>query len=234
MIQKALEYLVRLGKQEQILEVNGQKYSPVSLNLIHLPKVESIMVNSLTGLIDYIKSDFDKKSLRGTLIHVVSHDKVQLISNILADTGRETYIDAEAFKPKFSFGQWYDVENFNIALQSCFVGNPDLTQILKVVGNVKEESVRQTSDDGISQAIIAKTGIAQVEEVIVPNPVILAPYRTFVEIQQPESKFVFRMQQGPKCALFEADGGAWRIEAMQSIKTYLEEELTGIDIKVIS
>lgn len=39
-------------------------------------------------------------------------------------------------------------------------------------------------------------------------------------------------------ALFEADGGAWRIEAMKKIKEYLKENLVKFkgcnDIKIIS
>lgn len=61
-----------------------------------------------------------------------------------------------------------------------------------------------------------------------PNPVYLAPYRTFAEIEQPVSKFVFRMESGPKAALFEADGGAWKNEAILKIKEYLQKELSGI------
>ena len=78
-----------------------------------------------------------------------------------------------------------------------------------------------------------KTGIASKGEAIVPNPVILQPYRTFVEVPQPYSQYIFRMKQdkydGIQCALFEADGGAWKIEAMKEIKAYLEEQLEGIE-----
>lgn len=231
--QKALEYLVGLGKV-QTLEINGQTYSPVGLNHVRLPKVEPIKVNSLTGLVDYLKSKFDESAFDGTMVHVVSESQVKLVSNILDDSGRETYMVAEAFSPKFSFDRFHDVENFIISMQSCFVQNEDSEKILRIVGNLKEENVRQTGDDGVSQKVTAKTGIATVEEIKVPNPVILSPYRTFAEIKQPESKFVFRMQQGPRCALFEADGGAWRLEAMYRIKDFLEEELEGMGIPIVS
>jgi hypothetical protein len=83
--------------------------------------------------------------------------------------------------------------------------------------------------------VTVKTGIAKIEDVFVPNPVVLAPYRTFPEIAQPESKFIFRMQTGPTAALFEADGGAWRNEAMGRIKAWLEEQLAEFKyIKIIS
>jgi hypothetical protein len=37
----------------------------------------------------------------------------------------------------------------------------------------------------------------------------------------------------PGIALFQADGGAWRIEAMKRIKAYLEEQLDGMSDIVI-
>jgi hypothetical protein len=95
-----------------------------------------------------------------------------------------------------------------------------------VVGNVKEENVRSIGDDGVSQSVTAKTGVATVEDVKVPNPVLLSPYRTFVEVTQPESAFVFRMKNGPVAALFEADGGAWRNAAIDAVADYLADELS--------
>lgn len=68
-------------------------------------------------------------------------------------------------------------------------------------------------------------GIASKADAEVPNPVSLRPYRTFHEIEQPESLFVFRMKErdGMNCAIYEADGGAWRNTAIQSIKKYLDD-----------
>jgi hypothetical protein len=37
----------------------------------------------------------------------------------------------------------------------------------------------------------------------------------------------------PNFALFEADGGAWRIEAMKRIKAYLEGQLAGLENVVV-
>ena len=78
----------------------------------------------------------------------------------------------------------------------------------------------------MSQSVTVKTGIASVSNVKVPNPVVLRPYRTFTEIEQPESRFIFRMQEGGLCALFEADGGAWEKKAVINIKEYLSDKLS--------
>lgn len=78
--------------------------------------------------------------------------------------------------------------------------------------------------------------IARVENVVIPPRVKLAPYRTFIEIEQPESEFVFRARKAddlPHFALFEADGGAWRIESMKRIKAYLENKLKDMENVVV-
>lgn len=88
-------------------------------------------------------------------------------------------------------------------------------------------------DDGVTQKATVKSGIASRSDAVVPNPVILQPYRTFTEVIQPASNFIFRMREnrggGVECAIFEADGGAWKNEAMKNIKDYLAKELNGIE-----
>lgn len=71
------------------------------------------------------------------------------------------------------------------------------------------------------------TGVASKSDVIVPNPVSLAPYRTFQEIAQPYSNFVFRMadKQVPTFSLIEAQGGVWKNEAVSRIKEYFKNAL---------
>lgn len=63
---------------------------------------------------------------------------------------------------------------------------------------------------------------------LVPNPVTLVPYRTFLEVKQPPSEFVFRIRDDrgePVFKIVEAEGGLWRNEAMNNIKQYLIENL---------
>ena len=80
----------------------------------------------------------------------------------------------------------------------------------------------------ICQKTTIKSGIANKTDVIVPNPVKLRPYRTFAEIEQPQSSYVFRIQdsdRGPSFNLVEADGGLWKNATMKKIKDYLAYEL---------
>ncbi|MCU9614111.1 hypothetical protein OEV98_11120 [Caldibacillus lycopersici] len=222
MIKEALQYIVGLGNLEVHYE-NGQSYSTQPLHLLKEPTTNPIEVRSLSGLVEYLTSEFDTESQ--LMVHVSSPTEVVAFSTLNLNKNRNEYIRATALLPSFSFDRFYDAEDFNIKLQSAFVKNEDRDIMLKVVGNIREENVKTVGDDGVSQAVQAKVGVATVATVQVPNPVILKPYRTFVEVDQPESDFIFRMQNGPRAALFEADGGAWKLQAMRNIKDYLNAAL---------
>lgn len=234
MIKDALKYLIGLG-ETKIVDINNQKYATKGLELVKEPLAASLHLTTLTGLVDYIKSKSDNMISERVIIHIVSPEKVVLRSELTNDRQRENLINCEALLPSIYFDRFVDTEKFNIMMQSSFIENKDRNILLKVCGNVTESAVKKVGDDGVSQAVTMKTGVASLQDVIVPNPVILAPRRTFTEINQPESKFIFRMKEGPLCAIFEADGGAWRNEAMQNIKKYLVDKLKEMEnIDIIS
>ena len=223
---EALEYLVNLGeKKEPIIQLNQGTFSRVNLTRVTEPVAAKLTVSTLTGLVDYIKTNVDQ--LEGKLlIQVKSPQEVALYSPLNTDREREKYVSAEAILPNnVVYDRFLDTERFNIMLQSAFVGNKDKEILLKYTGLVQDEAVKSVGDDGVSQQVTVKTGVASVGQAVVPNPVTLAPYRTFPEVEQPESTFIFRMKEGPSAAIFEADGGAWRNKAILSIKAYLEKEL---------
>lgn len=223
---EALEYLVNLGeKKEPIIELDQGTFSRVSLNRVTEPVASKLTVSTLTGLVDYIKTNVDH--LEGKLlIQVKSPEEVALYSPLNADREREKYVSAEAILPNnVVYDRFLDTERFNIMLQSAFVDDEDKSKLLKYTALIADDTVKNFGDDGISQKVTVKTGVASVSDAVVPNPVTLAPFRTFPEVEQPESKFIFRMKEGPSAALFEADGGAWRNKAILNIKAYLEKEL---------
>lgn len=231
MIKEAIEKILSLGPTRAEI-INGRQYGngPAGILPIKPPKAETLTVNTLTGIVDYLPDE------KRTMIHVVDNKQVTLVDEDFSEgwMGRSMYLSAVHESPVFQFGQFYDVETFIIRLQSMFVQDENTAAILRIVGNIKEEAVNQYNDDGVTQAVTAKSGISRVEVVPVPNPVTLRPYRTFMEIEQPASTFVFRMHAGkgnpPMCALFEADGRMWRLEAIKNIKAWLQDKIPGIKI----
>jgi len=231
MIKAAIDRILELGRSETF-EANGRLYFQNG-NPVREPSHPTIKVNTLTGFLDSLKSDFDGCNPSNVCIHVVSHAQVKAIGHVMGPfLQRDTYVVATLIDPTnpFRSGNWYDHESFIISLQACFEPCDSLSAILALIGNLKDEKVKQINDDGITQTVTARTGIARVEPVNVPNPVVLYPYRTFFEADQPPVKFIFRMRSGkegglPECALFESDGGFWKLQAIQNIKDYLVEHL---------
>lgn len=234
MIKEALKYIIEMS-QPEIKVIDGQTYSDKSLHRInHNPKAVPIEMNTLTSLVDYIKADIDE--MQGEMIiHVESPTKVSMYSELDGDRVREEVVRVYAQVPEFRFNRFIDHEEFCINVQSKFIDDitTDRALLLKFAGTVEAGTVSQYGDDGVTQKATVKTGIASKDDAIVPSPATLRPFRTFVEVEQPESQFIFRMQQdkydGIQCALFEADGGAWKHQAMDNIKEYLQKELDGIE-----
>lgn len=226
MIRKALEYIVGLN-QPAIQDINGETYSDKPLNRVsYNPKAEPITMHTLSSFIDYIKSEFDDHDK--LFVHVVSPTEVMAYSRLDYERKREYLARVEAHVPRFRFDDFVNQEEFCIALQSKFLNTHDRALLLKFAGTVEAGSVAEYGDDGVTQKATVKTGVASKSDAIVPNPVSLEAYRTFIEVEQPITQYVFRMRQdsnGVKCALFQADGGEWELEAMQNIKEFLDEQL---------
>lgn len=235
-IKGAIELLIREGEGKFIKEnIHGATYTNKNLERIQVPMANAIKTTTLTSIVDYIKENVDSSSDENIIIHVESYNEVSIKKELNLDRKRECLMRAEALTPQITTNRFTDTESFNIMLQSSFVDNEDRNKLLKVSGNIQDKTVKQVSDDGTSQAVTIKAGVANVADVRVPNPVLLAPFRTFPEVKQPESKFIFRMKDGPSCALYEADGGAWRNVAMENIKTYLKANLAEFkNVKIIS
>lgn len=207
------------------------------------PSVATLDVSTLDSLIEFIGADIDELKGDGgrrLLVHVESPTLVTLLTE---ERGRhrlrDHYVRAEAeatAENGFAFGNFYSLEEFNTKLQALFKDTDERARLLKVLGNVKDEKVKTAADDGVTQSVTARRGVAFVQEVAVPNPVTLAPYRTFPEIAQPESDFILRVRAGrnenelPTVALFEADGGRWQLEAVKRVKEYLAARVEGVPV----
>jgi hypothetical protein len=236
MLKKALEYIVSMNAPT-VEYIDGQTYTDRELSRIsYNPKASEIEMHTLSSLVEYIRKNVDTMSDK-MVVHVKSPTNVSLYSKLDHERKREYMVNVKAAIPDFNFGQFLEHESFCINLQSKFLDTVDRALILKFAGTVEAGSVSEYGDDGVTQKATIKTGIASKGDAIVPSPAMLIPYRTFIEVEQPASSFIFRMKQQRDgeivCALFEADGGAWRIEAMQNITAYLKEALKDLDAFVV-
>lgn len=239
LIPDAAVQAIKDSEKTAVIKIDGKEYATRE---VFDPPTDAVpatlRLHTLTGVVDFITGELDTFE-QGIAVHVESHEKVSVISALFGRAEqRAVYAVATSeniLGRAFQFGNFVDCETFVIAMQSLFVQTDALASVLRVVGNIKEENVRQASDDGVTQTVTARNGIARVEEVEVPNPVTLQPFRTFREVEQPESQFILRMRQGrdgglPTCALFEADGGQWKLDAVNRVKKYLAAKLAGYTV----
>jgi hypothetical protein len=223
----------RLANEGRVIEKDGQTYSSLTMNPVFFePRPEALTVRTLTGLKDYLANNRDGLAMPDLIVQVVDHKTVAVMSALTGkDRRRDSYIAAKFDGSVFSFGSWQDSESFIIAVNSLFLPSVGRDEILSFVSRLKIEDESNITDDGVSQGATIRAGIkgGLVETAKAPSRTVLVPYRTFAEIEQPESEFIFRMRRsdggGVQLALFEADGGAWKSVAMERLAAWLAKEI---------
>lgn len=241
MIAKAIDKILEL-KNPEIIEVEGECYSTLG-RLTRISKdlrAKPIHLSTLEGLVEYINTIGQMEMGDFTyMINVISPERVELVSALDLDRERETLAVVESDVPLVPFGKFIDSERMVITLQSMFADDEesDKELLLKFAGTVTAGTVTDYGDDGVTQKATIKHGVITKAEAIVPSSVKLRPYRTFHEIEQPMSTFIFRMKEGVAntvdAALFEADGGAWKADAVHKIGKYFRDMFEG-NIAVLS
>jgi hypothetical protein len=195
------------------------------------PTPDPLAVSSLGGLRDYLVANRDLLDLDITIVHVVSPQVVRVVGDLEVALNRHTFLEATVTNLTDGFlGKYHLQDEFIIGLQTRFAASDGRAAVLRVIGVLKNEQIATSADDGITQTVETRAGIALARHSEIPNPIMLTPYRTFREVTQPESWFVLRVQAGrsglPEIGLFEADGGAWRLTAVERIRDWLRLDET--------
>lgn len=215
----------------QVIEANGRTFATKDLVEIMPRKdvAKEIRFSDLSSIVEIVKREMERFVLP-IYINIETEKSVSVITSLDTEKEREKPYSAVAEGSRFNFGSGYDYERFVIAIRSQFIQTPNtanLLQLLKKVSNI--ESV-ETSDDGITQSVVAKQGAMLASDVKISPIIRLAPFRTFIEVEQPDSDFLFRISDRNVFALYEADGGAWKIKAKKNIRAFFEAAL-GDEIK---
>jgi len=141
---------------------------------------------------------------------------------------RQVYYEAKATDvPGFSDG-FREQEKAIIELRSRFAPGDGVEYLLDLLSRISKDSNVSTTDNGVSQTVEARQGVVIKNTVPVRPRVPLRPFRTFQEVEQPESEFLLRLDDEGNIGLFEADGGMWKLTARQTVKVFLEEKLADL------
>lgn len=201
-----------------------------------------LAVHTLQGLVAYIEQDLDRRATgekwERHVVHVVDECTVNLIGAALPPhMAREALVQAkfEALigNTKFEFGKFLSLETCVVGLLALFEDTDDRAEVLAKLGNINAKDVTTVVDDGVSQEVLVQMGVTMLERATLKGDVKLRPYRTFREVEQPTSSFRIRLRPGqgdnalPTVALFETDGGRWKLDAIEAIASWLVGELAG-------
>jgi hypothetical protein len=230
-LHEALAYAVSLSPA-RTSEIGGKTYTDKPLTLVeYQPAVSAqFSVNSLAGLVDLLEGGIDDFDAAEYFLHVVDHTQVRVVARKSDAFGRRpSLIKAEPLKglSEYKFNQYGNAEEFVIAMLSLFVASPIRDELIGIASKINSEESIQTEDNGMTQIVSTRQGVALSGTRSVAPQWELQPYRTFRDVSQPYSSFLFRVKQGGLCALFEADGGTWKLTAINLIAQYLQNALNG-------
>jgi hypothetical protein len=199
------------------------------------PMVE---VTTLAGLADLVRAKLDAADFPADyLLHVEDETTVALIQRTADDYGRRITLVKATPVPfeQFRFGQFLDQENFAIGLASKFAESDDKAYVLNLASSLTNEATSNLEDNGFTQKATVRAGLAHKQVAVIKPVVALAPYRTFPEVAQPVSQFVFRARtegSSPNLMLVEADGGRWKVDAIATLRQAMEA--FGLEIPIIA
>jgi hypothetical protein len=236
MLKSAIEKILSLADPKQF-DLNGVPHFDRKLFPVAVATPEPLLTHTLTSVAQYLDDNDPHADVEGRtdiFIHVENHCNVAVKSALLRDyEQRDTLLRARFETDPFIFGNKMDAETFMIFLQSRFVDTPDKKLILELLGNMRHEDGTQLADDGVTQVITRKVGVTLANRANLPPKVMLAPMRSFPEIEQVVAPFILRIHDDSgevKVSLHEADGGQWRVEAIRRIDVLLRKVLTDVDI----
>ena len=228
MIKEALQYLVSL-RENKTYDIEGATFSDHELHEV-TPKVyrrSTMNFGSLDAIVKMVRielPEYDGMIGLPVFIRIADHLNVEVFTGTDGQEQRLIPYHAACRDVEFKEG-WREQQTAIIELKSRFLPTPDADYLLNLISRINNEQGVQSTDNGVSQTVTAKSGVSLMQTETVKPRLTLMPFRTFREVPQPESEFILRLDDKGRIGLFEADGGMWKIEAKLNIETYLNNKL---------
>lgn len=196
---------------------------------------DTLGLHSLDALVKLVQTEAVKMAEAGArllplYVTIPDHLTVRCFGrpDLDARCFRQVYYESKATDvPGWGEKVQLGFEEAQIALRTRFQETPDTLYAMKLLSDICCGAKVVYNDNGIATTVTTQKGVAlQTNEQIRPI-VKLKPYRTFQEVEQPESIFLIRVNDRT-ISFTEADGGMWKLTARQTVKAFLEEKLAGL------
>ena len=196
MLKEFAQYLVSL-KDNKTYDIHGDTYSDHDLVRIkpHIDRPANLSVSGLDSIVKLVRNELDMFENLPVFIRVDDARTVSVFTTYDDVMCRDSLYAAKC-----------DVPGFRDGFREYEQGQ-------------RRDHPRQRRE------VEARQGVSLKALVQVKPRVALRPFRTFLEVEQPESEFLLRLDDDGNVGLFEADGGMWQQTAKASITAYFEDKL---------
>lgn len=188
---------------------------------------DTLRLASLDALVKLVQTETSASAESPLYITVPDHMTVLCFGqpDAKARYFRQIYYEAQAtdvpgWSEKVSLG----FEEAQIALRTRFQETADTLYTMKLLSDICCGAKIVYNDNGIATTVTTQKGIALQGSDQIRPIVKLKPYRTFQEVEQPESIFLIRVNERT-ISFTEADGGMWKLRARETVRAFLEEKL---------
>ena len=225
MLKEFVNRLVELAAPT-IHEVDGSVYANQQMVLIQdkKPMPKCIDLTGLDSICKMVRNEAEHVGLQ-IFIQGKDYKSVSVFTELDEDEDRLYLYKCVADTPAVTTDRFMDYAKAVIELRSLYIPNKGTEYLLQLLSSISNESKVTSSDNGVTQQVEARSGIALNSMVKIEPRVSLQPFRTFVEVAQPESEFLLRINERGEIGFFPADGGVWKLEATRNVAAYFEEAL---------
>lgn len=232
-LKDAIDRIAEMAKPYVLDGFGGRQFCSVELHEVK-PKVDMPVrygVDTLDALVKLIRTE----GINQSPLLYVRVDNARRVAVDTTYTGEEYAVfcraplyEAVTDVPSITTNNTMSQERAIIELQSLYGATPDRDYLLDLLSRIDVNDGVSSMDNGVTQEVNVRSGAVLKHSTPVRPIVSLQPYRTFLEIDQPISDFLLRVDKEGRPALYEADGGAWKLEAKRNIAAYLGEKLADL------
>lgn len=231
MLKEFIEH-IQNSTRPQIIEMEGNTFAVTAQGEYRelrseLDRLDTLALHSLDALVKLVQTEASR-SETPLYITIPDHKTVRCFGQYdpaLHFDRRFYYESKDTDVPGWDETVRLGFEEAQIALRTRFQETPDAIYAMKLLSDISCGAKVVYNDNGIATTVTTQKGVAlQTNDQIKPL-VKLKPYRTFQEVEQPESIFLIRLNERG-ISFTEADGGMWKLKARETIKEFLEEKLS--------
>lgn len=218
--------------QQEIGKLQNELTLGVSLD----NRPDCLKANTLDSIAKYLKYNPDSVKPENCIVSV-GMNRVVLYSQVKgAKNNRHAIMEVRPVDfETLTEGRLMDQQNMIIELLTRCMRTDEVDELVHKIGSMTYVEKGTSDDDGVSTDLMMSVSVL-CNNGKPKRHVVLRPYRIFPEVEQPSSPFLVRVESSdkrPVVGLYLADGGLWKVVAINNITNYLYEILPD-EVSIIS